>query len=112
MLAAVIVFLLAGCSESQPVEPITYEATEKEARRADMITILNHTLGTNGPRYYAIVSNLCKTGKIQHSSHKLIQDQRAEIEKRMSQDQGPAYVQEFRQNIQDLQNRVYELENQ
>jgi len=108
---AMIFFLMFRCGESRPREIMRYQPTEKEKRRANMITILNATLGTNGPRYYAIISNLCNTGKIQHSSHRIILNAK-EVRERQGPNQEGPHIQELRQNISDLQNRVFELEDQ
>lgn len=100
-----VVFL--GCSNP---DPTVYELTEKEIRQSDMITILNSTLGISGDKYHSIISNLCNMGEIEHSSHRLIINHRESRDRMGPNQDGPEH-QEFRQNITDLQNRVYELEN-
>lgn len=77
--------------------------------------ILSNISGKDRHKAQTIISNLCRSGRISHSSHKIWIDAyvyvETEREKRESKRHEQAYIQEFRQNIADLQNRVYELEN-
>lgn len=112
--------MFLGCSSSETIETIAYESIEEDRRRADMLTILDAINDEKKDTYdvKSIASNLCEAKKIQHSSHQRFIDldtamdrigENVRREKQKKQEDAQV-IQEFRQNIQDLQNRVFELE--
>lgn len=95
LISLCIVFVL-GCSSDKGYP-----------HSSDLQTIVSHFGREQWPK---VIQDLCQIGRISHSTHvrwiSLISNPPP-----VSVDRQDIEIQEFRQNITDLQNRVYELEN-
>ncbi len=106
-------FILTGCdvpteSTDEPVT-ITKAFGIPVEYQADILTILDATKGKHNSKSLSIVSNLCAQGKIGHKVHEKWRAAHIEVEERKLEEENQV-IQEFRQNITNLQNRVFELE--
>ncbi len=110
ILLAAAVFL--GCSNHDPAKA-TYDkwSDPKGNKWQDASLILSNISGKDADTAQVIISNLCRGGRVKHSSHEIWINAYVETKREKLENESQDH-QELRQQVSDLQNRVYELENE